>query len=187
MRANASKRRGENASKRKQTRANVDKRKQTLTPPFMAVFYTPLCNHLTKICANLFFRRDVLQGWPCYSQRAPNPPEITQPRLSRVKWRSSPARGYKFGCVCSYMAGHEDVGVMAGHIGTNALKFVPPRWGRPPLDPTQTGLCTFGGVWSSLIQRLQVKKLQRKAKTLQLQAKKNQANKIKCTQEVSQL
>ena len=27
-------------------RANVDKRKQTLTPPFIAVFYTPLCNPL---------------------------------------------------------------------------------------------------------------------------------------------
>ena len=38
-------------------------------------------------------------------QRAPNPPEFAQPRLSRVKRRSSPARGYKFGCVCSYMAG----------------------------------------------------------------------------------
>ena len=46
---NASKRRGENASKRggenasnfKQTLANVDKRKQTLTPPFIVVFFTP--------------------------------------------------------------------------------------------------------------------------------------------------
>ena len=46
-RTNANKRGGENASKRKQTRANVDKRKQTLTPPFIAVFYTPLCNPLT--------------------------------------------------------------------------------------------------------------------------------------------
>ena len=32
---------------------------------------------------------------------------------------SSPAREYKFGCVCSYMAGHEDAGVVTGHIGTN--------------------------------------------------------------------
>ena len=47
---NASKRKGENASKREQTRANVDKRKQTLTPPFIAVFYTPLGNPLTKGC-----------------------------------------------------------------------------------------------------------------------------------------
>ena len=53
------------------------------------------------------------------SQRAPNPPEFAQPRLSRVKARSSPVRGYKFGCVCSYMASHEDAGVVTGHIGTN--------------------------------------------------------------------
>ena len=39
-------------------------------------------------------------------QCAPNPPEFAQPRLSRVKVRSSPARGSKFGCVCSYMASH---------------------------------------------------------------------------------
>ena len=31
--------------------------------------------------------------------------EFAQPRLSRVKRLSSPARGYKFGCVCSYTAG----------------------------------------------------------------------------------
>ena len=49
-------------------------------------------------------------------QRAPNPPESAQPRLSRVKARSSPAKGYKFGCVCSNMAGHEDAGVVTGHI-----------------------------------------------------------------------
>ena len=40
---------------------------------------------------------------------------------------------------------------MTGHIGTSTPKFVPPRWGRPPFDPTQTGLCKFGCVWSSLI------------------------------------
>ena len=49
------------------------------------------------------------------------------------------------------MAGHEDARVMTGHIGTNTPKFVRPRRGRPPLDPTQTGLCKFGWVWSSLI------------------------------------
>ena len=32
--------------------------------------------------------------------------KFAQPRLSRVKRQSSPARGYKFGCVCYYMAGH---------------------------------------------------------------------------------
>ena len=37
-----------------------------------------------------------------------------------------------------------------GHIGTNTPKFVPSRWGRLPFDPTQTGLCKFGWVWSSL-------------------------------------
>ena len=73
-----------------------------------------------------------------------------QPRLSRVKGWSSPARGYKFACVCSYMAGHEDAGVMTGHIGTNTPKFAPCRQGRPPSDPTQTGLCKFGCVWSAL-------------------------------------
>ena len=54
---NASKRRGENTSKRKQTRAKVDKGKQTLARPFIAVFYTPLCNPLNlslKIGCNPF-------------------------------------------------------------------------------------------------------------------------------------
>ena len=45
--------------------------------------------------------------------------EFAQPRLSRVKGRSSPARGCKFGCVCSCMAGHEDAWAMTVHIGTN--------------------------------------------------------------------
>ena len=38
---------------------------------------------------------------------------------------------------------------MTGHIGTSTPKFVPPRWGRPPFDPTQTGLCKFGCVFGS--------------------------------------
>ena len=64
---------------------------------------------------------------PWKSQRAPpNPPEFAQPRLSRVKRQSSPARGYKFGWVCSYMPGHEDAGAMTGHMGTNTPKFAPP-------------------------------------------------------------
>ena len=49
------------------------------------------------------------------------------------------------------MAGREDAGAVTGHIGTNTPKFVPSHWGRPPFDPTQTGLCKFGWVWSSLI------------------------------------
>ena len=48
---------------------------------------------------------------------------------SRVKGRSSPARGYKFGCVCSYIDGHEDAGVMIIHIRTNTPKFVVPLAG----------------------------------------------------------
>ena len=61
--------------------------------------------------------------------------EFAQPRLSRVKRQSSPARGYIFGCVCSYMAGHYPGILMTCHRG---------HWGRRPLDPTQTGLCKFG-------------------------------------------
>ena len=64
--------------------------------------------------------------------------EFAQPCLSRVKGRSSPVRGYKFGCVCSYMASHEDAGVVTGHIGTNTPKFVPPRWGQPHFDQGTT-------------------------------------------------
>ena len=40
-------------------------------------------------------------------------------------------RGYKFGCVCSYMAGHYPGILMTGHIGTNTPKFGSPRCGRP--------------------------------------------------------
>ena len=48
------------------------------------------------------------------------------------------------------MAGHYPGILLTGHIGKNTPKFVPPRWGRPLFDPTQTGLCKFGWVWSSL-------------------------------------
>ena len=60
------------------------------------------------------------------TQRARNPPEFAQPRLSRVKGRSSPARGYKFGCVCSYMANH----------------YVGVRWHRPYRNK-HTQICTL--------------------------------------------
>ena len=78
--------------------------------------------------------------------------EFAQPRLSRVKGRSSPARGCKFGCVCSYMAGHYPDILMTGHLGTNTPKFVPPRWGRPSFDPTYSnGAVQIRlWVWSSL-------------------------------------
>ena len=137
---------------------------------------------------------NILKTLVATIQRAPNPPEFAQPRLSRsadckrsrrngatsksvknrqrvsksfstfsrgtifpaplgvsrVKARSSPARGYKFRCVCSYMASYYPGILMTGHRGTNTPKFVPPRWGRQRFDPTQTGLCKFGWVWSSL-------------------------------------
>ena len=41
MRANASKRGQTQANAEAKTQAKVSKRKQTLTPPFIAVFYTP--------------------------------------------------------------------------------------------------------------------------------------------------
>ena len=60
---------------------------------YMFGIFRPLqTNH---VCDN--FRRTILSTY----QRTP-----THLNLSRVKARSSPARGYKFGCVCSYMAGH---------------------------------------------------------------------------------
>ena len=80
----------------------------------------------------------MVNGFPHISSSSKPTTEFAQPRLSRVKLRSSPARGYKFGCVCSYMAGHYLSNLMTGHIGTNTPKFVPPHWGRPPFDPTQT-------------------------------------------------
>ena len=45
---NTDKRKQAQRRKRKQTQGNVDKRKQTLTPPFIAVFYNSLCNPLSK-------------------------------------------------------------------------------------------------------------------------------------------
>ena len=111
---------------------------------------TPACTFMHNsfaICGLTYFCRPLWQGEcsqkSAKAQRAPNTPEFAQPRLSRVKGRSSPARGYKSGCVCSYMAGHYPGILMTCHIGTNTPKFVPPRWGRPPFDPTQTGLCKF--------------------------------------------
>ena len=105
-------------------------------------------NKLFHLTSNL---HDHSLTIPPSLQRAPNPPEFAQPRLSRVQGRSSPARGYKFGCVCSYMACLTQTWDDTGHVGTNTPKFVPSRWGWPPLDPTQMGLCKFGWAWSSLI------------------------------------
>ena len=72
-------------------------------------------------------QRKWFQRWFSSWQIRSSKPEFAQPCLSRVKARSSPARRYKFGCVCSCMAGHEDAGVVTGHMGTNTPKFVAPR------------------------------------------------------------
>ena len=83
------------------------------------------------------------------------PIRIAQPHLSRVRARSSPATGYKFGCVCSYMAGHLPRILMTGHIGTKTPKFVPPRWGRPRFDLLKRGCANsggFGACWESRVE-----------------------------------
>ena len=86
-------------------------------------------------------------------QRAPNPPEFAQPRLSRVTGRSFPARGYEFWCVFSYMAGvishlRNDWPYRNKYtqICTLSLDDRPFK----KIHPTQTGLCKFGWLWSSL-------------------------------------
>ena len=61
------------------------------------------------------------------SQRAPNPPEFAQPRLSRVQARSSLARGYKFGCVCSYDSSRA-VQIQVGlELAENPPEKIPPK------------------------------------------------------------
>ena len=101
--------------------------------------------NVTRKFLNKSFFSGEMQGANSIKLSANSKPtEFAQPRLSRVKRRSSPARGYKVGCVCSYTAGHYPGILMTGLIGTNTPKFVPPCWGRPPFDPTQTGLCKFG-------------------------------------------
>ena len=68
--------------------------------------YTTLLQWGTFLCRRHGGRREkILVVSGRNSQPAPNTPEFAQPRLSKVKRRSFPARGYKFGCVCSYMAG----------------------------------------------------------------------------------
>ena len=52
-----------------------------------------------NFCLPLSFSPKFSANFLYVSQRAPNPPEFAQPRLSRVKGWSSPARGYQFGPV----------------------------------------------------------------------------------------
>ena len=91
---------------------------------------------------------EILEGF----QRATKSPEFAQPRLSRVKRRSFPATGYNLGVFVPIWPVIEDARVMTGHNNRNkhSPNLCPPRWGRPPFDPTETGLCKFGWVWSSL-------------------------------------
>ena len=51
----------------------------------------------------------------------------------------------------SYCCESFQVGLARRVASLRCPKFVPPRWGRPRFDPTQTGLCKFGWVWSALI------------------------------------
>ena len=84
-------------------------------------------------------------------QRAPNPPDFAQPRLSRVKGRSTPARGYKFGCVCSYMAGVISHQRNDRQIGTNTPKFGPLAGDDRPLTLLKRG-CANSGVGLELAE-----------------------------------
>ena len=110
----------------------------------------------TRICTAPFESEVSKRGWR-EGWRQTKPPKEPKkfsrnvsPVSSRGIGKRVQKRGYKFGCVCSYVAGDYPGTLITCHIGTNTPKFVPPRWGRPPFDPTQTGLCKFGWVWSSL-------------------------------------
>ena len=92
---------------------------------------------------SIFFRVEI--GCCPFSQRAPNKPEFPQLRLSGVKGRSSPARGYKFGCVCSYMATHFPSILMTGHIGTNTPNSYPLAGDDRPLTLLKRGCANSDG------------------------------------------
>ena len=133
-----------------------------LMPTLQKLIVTTFClfagNPGWKFCWKIFRRFLDLQKrsknfGKVADQRAPNPPEFAQPRLSRVKARSSPTKGYKFGCVCSYIAGHEDARVVTGDIGTNTPKLVPSRWGWPRFDPTKRGCTNSGGFGARWAER----------------------------------
>ena len=66
---------------------------------------------------------------PSYSASSKPTTEFAEPRLRRVKQRSSPARGYKFRCVCSYMDGHYSGILMTGHKGTTNTQILYPLAG----------------------------------------------------------
>ena len=60
-------------------------------------------NNLERLSGHIF--RGFAKG-RFRKSASSKPTRICTARLSRVKGRSSPARGYKFGCVCPYMASH---------------------------------------------------------------------------------
>ena len=72
------------------------------------------------------FRKYILKprnfGAKLVTQQAPDPPEFAQPRLSRVKGRSSPARGYELGVFVPIWPVSSHTNIMTGHIGTNTPK-----------------------------------------------------------------
>ena len=72
-----------------------------------------------SIRANHATKRRIVSGKESSHQRAPNPPEFAQPRLSRgemTRIKHTP----KF--VASHLGN-------TSHVGTNTPKFVPSRWG----------------------------------------------------------
>ena len=74
-------------------------------------------------------------------QRAPNPrPNLHSP-VGVGSRRGCPQRG---GTRLGDFVPIWPVTTRHPHMGTNTPKFVPPRWGQPRFDPTQTGLCKFG-------------------------------------------
>ena len=73
----------------------------------------------------------------------------THPNLHSPVWvGSTPGRPQRGGANLGVFVA---IWPVMSHIAANTPKFAPPRWGRPPVDPTQTGLCKFEWVWSSLM------------------------------------
>ena len=73
-------------------------------------------SHLPMHSRSDFSRAGVVPARQKNTSASSKPPtEFAQPRLSRVKGRSSPARGYKFGCLFVPYGRS-----LPGHIGTNA-------------------------------------------------------------------
>ena len=86
-------------------------------------FFAGRCRH--GLGRSSVHARPEWPPFPFFSELQ-NPPEFARPRLSRVKERSSPARGYIFGCLFLYMAGHYPGILMTGHIGKTTPKFARP-------------------------------------------------------------